>query len=369
MRFRCERDVLADALALAGRAAGGRGAVAALSGIKTELIGDQLRLTGTDLELTIAVERTVAGESDGVVVLPARLTAEIVRALPAGAVTVHAEADQARITVERSQFTVRTFSVEDFPRVLQPEGTGVTLPSADFAEALRQVVRAASTDDARPILTGVLMAAETEGLQLVATDSYRLAVRDLPGTQVLGPDQKVLVPSRALNELTRVLAAEPELTLRLGERDVAFEVGGDGARTRLTSRLIEGEFPKVRQLIPQHHANCLTVGREPLLDAIRRVRLVARESASPSIRLAMGADGLELSAIDVERGEAAETIDAKYEGTEMTVAFNPVYLQEGVEACAGDEITLETLDALKPAVVRSAEQGDYLYLLMPVRVP
>ena len=343
--------------------------MAVLSGLKVELAGDRLRLTGTDLELSIAVERTVAGEADGSAVLPARLTSEIVRALPSGAVSVHADGDQARISADRSQFSVRTFPVEDFPRVLEPEGTGVTLPSADFAEALRQVVRAASTDDARPILTGVLMAAEAEGLQLVATDSYRLAVRDLPETRVLGPEQKVLVPSRALNELARVLATEPDVTLRLGERDVAFEVTGEAGHVRLTSRLIEGEFPKVRQLIPQHHANRLTVGREPLLDGIRRVRLVARESVSPSIRLAMSADGLDLSAIDVEKGEAAESLDAKYEGTEMTVAFNPVYLQEGVEACAGDEITLETLDALKPAVVRSAEQSDYLYLLMPVRVP
>lgn len=368
MRFRCERDVLADALALAGRAAGGRGTMAVLTGVKAELHGQQLRLTGTDLELTIAVERTVHGQADGVAVLPGRLTSEIVRALPSGAVHVEVDQEQARISVDRSHFTVRTFPADDFPRLPEPEGTGVTLPSADFAEALRQVVRAASTDDARPILTGVLMAAEADGLQLVATDSYRLAVRDLPGTQVLGPDQKVLVPSRALNELARVLASEPQVTVRLGERDVAFEVDGQAGRARLTSRLIEGEFPKVRQLIPQHYANRLTVGREPFLDAIRRVRLVARESASPSVRLTMAADGLDLSAVDVEKGEAAESLDAKYEGTEMTVAFNPVYLQEGVEACGGDEVTLETLDALKPAVLRSAEQAGYLYLLMPVRV-
>lgn len=369
MKFRCERDVLADALTLAGRGAGGRNTPAVLSGLKAQLTGNQLVLTGTDLDLTILVERTVNGEADGTAILPARLAAEIVRALPSGAVTVALDGEQVRIAVDRSTFTVRTYPVDDFPRIVEPEGTGVTVPTADFAEALRQVVRAASSDEIRPILTGVLMSAEGDGLQLVATDSYRLAVRDLPGTRVLGADQKVLVPSRALNELARVLAGETEVTVRLGERDVAFEVSGDAGRVRLTTRLIEGEFPKVRQLIPQHHSNRLTVGREPLLDAIRRVRLVARDSTSPSIRLTMSADGLELSAIDIEKGEAAESLDAKYEGTEMTVAFNPVYLQEGVEACQGDEVTLETLDALKPAVVRSAEQGDFLYLLMPVRVP
>jgi DNA polymerase-3 subunit beta len=364
VKFRCERDVLADALATAGRAATGRtGSLPVLSGVRIDLHGDELRVTGTDLELTIQVAVTVSGDSDGATVLPARLAADIVRSLEAGAVTVEADQDDARISAGRSQFAVRPLSLDDFPRLPDAAADAVTLPSATFGEALRQVARAASGDESRPILTGVLLAAENDGLRLVATDSYRLAVRDLPGTSVLRTDQKVLVPSRALNELARLLPSSGELTLRLGERDATFEVGG----ARLSTRLIEGEFPNYRQLIPQQYPNRLTVGREPLLDAVRRVKLLARDSTP--IRLSMSTDALDLTATTQDIGQAAESLDAKYEGAEMVVAFNPDYLSAGVDAVTADEVVLETLDAMKPAVLRAGEANDFLYLLMPVRVP
>jgi DNA polymerase-3 subunit beta len=363
VKFRCERDVLVEALGTATRAVASRGgALPVLSGVKAELTGDRLVLTGSDLDLTIQVSVTVAGQQDGVAVLPARLAADIVRALEPGAVHVDAEADEARISSGRSQFAVRLLPAEDFPRLPDAPGDEVTLDAAALAEALRQVVRAASHDDARPILTGVLMAAEGDGLRLVATDSYRLAVRDLRGTTVLREGQTVLVPSKALGELTRVLSGADTVLLRLAERDATFEVGD----TKLTTRLIEGEFPNYRQLIPSAHPNVLTVGREPLLDALRRVKLLARE-ATP-VRIALKSDGIELTAITQDVGQAHEDIDAKYDGSEMVIAFNPEYLADGVEAVEGDEVTLETVDALKPAVVRSVESQDYLYLLMPVRV-
>ena len=363
MKFRCERDVLVEALGTATRAVASRGgALPVLSGVKAELTGDRLVLTGSDLDLTIQVAVTVAGLGDGVAVLPARLAADIVRAMGAGAVHVDAEGDEARISSGRSEFAVRLLPADDFPRLPDTPGDEVTLDAAALAEALKQVVRAASHDDARPILTGVLMAAEGDGLRLVATDSYRLAVRDLKGTTVLREGQTVLVPSKALQELTRILSGAETVTLRLAERDATFVVG----ETRLTTRLIEGEFPNYRQLIPNTHPNRLTVGREPLLDALRRVKLLARE-ATP-VRISLKAEGIELTAITQDVGQAHEDLDAKYEGTEMVIAFNPEYLADGVEAVEGDEVTLETVDALKPAVVKSVESQDYLYLLMPVRV-
>jgi DNA polymerase III subunit beta len=225
-------------------------------------------------------------------------------------------------------------------------------------------VSAASADDARPILTGVLLAAEEGGLRLVATDSYRLALRDLPGASVLAEGQTVLVPSRALAELARLLDPKGTLVLHLGEREASFEIGG--GEVRLVTRLIEGEFPPYRGLIPSSYPNQLTVGRDPLLDALRRVKLMARE-ATP-VRLHLVPDGLELTAITQDVGQAHEELDAKYEGTELTVAFNPEYLLNGVEATPGDEVIIQTLDALKPAVIRSTEGSDFLYLLMPVRV-
>ena len=364
MKFRCERDVLADALATAGRAATGRtGTLPVLTGLRLELVGDKLTVTGTDLELTIQLEAEVGGERDGGVVLPARLSADIVRSLSAGRVEVSVDGDDVSIAGGRSQFAVRPLSFDDYPRLSAPASSAVTLPSAEVGESLRQVVRAASTDEARPILTGVMLAAEAEGLRMVATDSYRLAVRDLPGASVLGADQKVLVPGRALSELQRLVGNASELTLRLGEREATFEVG----TTRLTTRLIEGEFPNYRQLIPPSYPNKLTVARDALTEAIRRVKILARD-ATP-IRLQMTAESLRLTAITQDVGNAVEELDARLEGNELTVAFNPDYFASGVEAVGSDEVTLETLDALKPAVLRGVDRPEYLYLLMPVRVP
>ena len=185
-------------------------------------------------------------------------------------------------------------------------------------------------------------------------------MRDLPGRSVLAEGQSVLVPSRALNDLTKVLTGVEELVLRLGERDASFEAGD----VRLTTMLIEGEFPNYKGLIPTSHPNRLTVSREALLEGLRRVKLLARE-ATP-VRLAMTSDGL--TWWRSPRRQAHESLDAKYEGTELTVAFNPDYLLQGIEVLEGDEVLIETVDALKPALVRSPEHTDFLYLLMPVRV-
>ncbi len=368
MKFRAERDVLLDALAIAARAAATRGgALPALSGVRLEVTGDVLHLAGSDLDLTVQVEAPVAGIAEGVCVIPARLGTDIVRAMEPGAVTVSLESGEAIIAAGRSQFSVRVLPAEEFLRLPGVEGDAVTLDAAALAAALTQVVRAASRDDARPILAGVLMTAEPAGLRLVATDSYRLAMRDLPGTTLLSEGQHVLVPARALGELGRALSGpnlpdSGQITLRLGGDQASFEVG----RIRVTTRLIEGEFPNYRQLLPNGYPNRLVVAKDPLLDAVRRVKLLARESTP--IRMALRPDGVELTAVTHEVGQAREDLDAKYEGTEMTVAFNPEFLIDGVEATPGDEVVLETLDALKPATLRATEGTDFLYLLMPVRV-
>jgi DNA polymerase-3 subunit beta len=363
MKFRAERDALLEAITTAGRAAATRGtALPALTGIRLEVVGDQLHLAGTDLDVTIQVQMSVAAGDPGVCVIPARLATDIVRGLDPGSVSFEVDENEARIAAGPTHYAVRVLPPEEFLRLPQPSGDAVTLAASDFADALRQVVPAASRDEARPILTGVLMAAEAGGLRLVATDSYRLAVRDLPGTSVLQEGQTVLVPSRALAELNRVVAGADQVTLRLASDEATFEVG----ENRLTTRLIEGDFPNYRQLIPQSYPNRLIVGKEPFLNAIRRVKLLAKD-ATP-VRLTLRPDGLELVAVTQDVGQAREDLEAKYEGGEMVVAFNPEFLIDGVEAITGDEVQLDTLDALKPATVRSTENPNYLYLLMPVRV-
>lgn len=369
MKFRCERDVLVEALGIAGRAVATRGgALPVLSGVRLEVTGKQLRLAGSDLDLTIQVDIEVNGIDDGVTVLPARLVTDIVRALEPGAVTFEAADENVRITSGRSQFAVRILPADEFPRLPFPsEGEGtfgdaVTLSASVFAEALRQVVRAASNDESLPVISGVLMTAETSGLRLVATDRYRLAVRDLPGTSVLREGQKVLVPSRALAELQRLLAGAEEVTLRLGERDASFEVGN----MRLTTRLIEGPFPPYERLIPDGYPNRLIINKEAFVDAVRRVRLLVKDAITP-VRVTLRPDGIECTVVTQEVGQATEDLDAKYEGTEMVVGFNPAFLIDGLEAVLGDEVALETVDPMKTVTLRATEGEDFLYLLMPVR--
>lgn len=346
-----------------------------LSGVRLEVAGEQLLLAGSDLDLTIQVTAEVHGLANGVAVLPARLVADLVRALDPGAVTFEAVEDDVRITAGRFQVAVRTLPADEFPRLpLQAAADGsaadaVTLPADTLAEALRQVVRAASTDDSLPTISGVLLtgtdggASDGPSLRLVATDRYRLAVRDLAGTAVLRDGQSVLVPGRALTEVQRLLSGAGDVTLRFGERDATFEVGS----VRLTTRLIEGDFPPYRQLIPASYPNRLIVGKEALLDAVRRVKLLAKDAITP-VRVSFRADGVECTVVTQEVGQATEDVDGKYEGAEMVMGFNPGLLIDGLEAVPGDEIALETIDPMKPATIRATEGDDYLYLLMPIRL-
>jgi DNA polymerase-3 subunit beta len=377
VKFRSERDVLVDALGTASRAASSRGpGTAALGGIRMELTGNALSVVGTDLDLTVKVDLEAIGLDDGACVAPARLTTDIVRSLEPGTVTVESGESEVEISAARSRFVVRTYPVEDFPSPADSGEPKVRLPVQGLAEALRQVVRAASGDDARPLLTGVLMAAEGDGIRLVATDSYRLAMRDLAATSPLptGTDQ-ILVPARALGELQRLLpgakesgkdsseAKEQTVGFSIGELDATFTVAG----VTVSTRLLEGKFPDYRQLIPPGYPNQLRVGKEALLDALRRVRLLVRDNTTP-VRLSMRPGGVELTVVSQEVGHASEDVDADYEGEEHSVAFNPSYLIDGVEAVMGDEIVLEALDSGKPATVRGPDHDDYRYLLMPVRV-
>ncbi len=372
MKFRSERDSLVEALATAGRAVGGRGSSSAvLSGLLLVCEGNRLVATGTDLDLTIRVEQEVIGIDDGSCVVPARLSADIVRSLEPGAVTVEGAEEKIEISAARSHFGLRAFSVVEFPTMTEPEGTTVDLPGPGLAEGLRQVVRAASNDDARPLLTGVLMTNEKGAIRLVATDSYRLALRDLEGTGGLPEGEEILVPARALAELQRLSSSAgsgegegpPTVAMVTGPHEVTFTHGA----VRISTRLLDGSYPDYRQLIPDHYPNRLHLGKESLLGALRRVRLLVRDNTTP-VRLSMRAGGVDLTVVSQEVGDASETVDGDFTGDELVIAFNPTYLIDGVEAVLGDEVIVETADAGKPATVHGAENDNFRYLLMPVRV-
>ena len=362
MKFRCERDTLAEAVATAQRTVASRsGALPVLQDLRLTATDNGLELIGSDLEITNRVQVPAEVEETGVAVMP-KLLGEIVRRLEPGPVTVAVTGDEAVITAGRFSTSLRLKPAEDYPRLASNDGSGVRLDAAMFAAALRQVVRAASKDDLRPILTGVLLTAHAGGLRLVATDSYRLAVRDLKGVSVLGEGQRVLVAAKGLAEVQR-LAGDGEIEVVLRDRDVVFRT----SRAEVTARLIEGDFPNYEQLIPSGYPNRLTVSREALLDALDRVQIVGQSRDNAAVRMSMSAEGLELTMSAQDVGNAQEALDAKFEGTELTVAFNPLFLRDGVEAVETTEVALETIDPLKPATLHPVDGGEFLYLLMPVR--
>jgi len=363
VKFRCERDTLAEAIGTAQRAVAVRsGALPVLSGVQVTAKDNAVELVGSDLDLTIRVTIPAQVDNPGEAVVPAKLFDGLTTRLKAGAVTFEIEGDDARISAGPARAGVRLLPADEFPRVSDPEGTTVTVDAEPLAQALRQVIPAASRDDARPILTGVLLAATGTGMRLVATESYRL-VRDLEGLGMLTEGQKVLVGARGLNEVQRVFSSG-QIEVTLGEREVKF---ANESRS-VTTRLIEGDFPNYEQLIPSGYPNKLVVSRSTLEEAARLMQIVGEGREGTPVRLAMTPSGLELSATAQERADAVEAIDAKFEGTDVTVAFNPQFLLDGLNAIEGEEAVLETMDPLKPATLKGSDQPEFLHLLMPVRI-
>jgi DNA polymerase-3 subunit beta len=287
----------------------------------------------------------------------------MVKSLPADqAVEVDADQSQARISCAAFEGTIRLLPAEDFPSWQEPAGIRVTVEAGRFAEAVGQVGRAASKDEARPTLTGVLLEINREGLTLVATDSYRLALRELTATAE--GEAQAIVPERALAEAGKAAQGEEknEITLFVDQSQVAFRIGG----LTLTSRLIEGQFPNYRQLLPEGYESRMVVGRQVLLDAVKRVGLLARENTP--VRMEFNALGVRLTSSSPDLGGAVEAVEATYEGEDLTAAFNPSYLADGLQVATGDTIRLEVRDGLKPGVVRG-ESDEFTYLVMPVRLP
>ena len=357
-------------LATAGRAVGARATSSpVLSGLLLTCTGNVLSVTGTDLDLTMQVTEEVIGIEDGSCVVPARLSTDIVRRLEPGAVTFAHDDDHITISAARSNFKLRTYPVVEFPAVGKSAGATTELPEAALGEAVRQVVRAASHDDARPLLTGVLLSRVNGSIRMVATDSYRMAMRDLPGVTALPGEEDLLVPARALAELQRLPArntdggGENHVGVAASSSEITFWLGN----VQISTRLLEGRYPDYNQLIPDHYPNRLHLGKESFLAALRRVQLLVRDNTTP-VRLSMRQGGVDLTVVSQEVGDASESVDGDFTGEDLVIAFNPSYLIDGTEAVQGDEVLLESADASRAATVRGADDDQFRYLLMPVRV-
>lgn len=370
MKFRADRQDFADAVGWANRTLGGRVTLPALAGILLEAKDGRLTCRATDLEVAAEVSFPVQIDEPGVALLPGRLLSQLVGRLPDAAIDVSGDSDQITLSCGRATFHVRGMPAQDFPALPQPDpdvATGVLRADA-FARIVDQVARAASTDEARPVLTGVQLEAADGVLSASATDSYRLAVRTVAFETPI--DGTALVPARALQEAARaagsvggtveVILEDNQVTFRLGDR-------------RLTTRLIEGTFPNVRQLLPETHETTVVIERAPLLEALQRVAVVAQGKANSPVTMSFEDGSANLAASNTELGDATESLPAEITGEGLTIAFNPAFLQAGLEATGTENIRIELRDGLKPAVLRpqatddETSSDDFTYLLMPMR--
>jgi DNA polymerase-3 subunit beta len=378
MKFRCERDDLLESVQFATRAISNRATLPVLSGLRIEAGEDGVvKVAATDLELTMETSFKAGIDEPGKAIVPGRLFGEMARSLGAGQVSLASGDGDLEIGSGRGQFRVKALAPDDYPALpiedRPDEGAGVSIEidREALAIALNQVVRSASGDESRQILTGVLWEVESGSLTLAATDSYRLAVRSVEVTGGPAEVKKVVVPARALQELARVLqSASGTVRAQIKENLIAFEVGGsdEGAtigQQLIGSRFIEGEFPNYRQLIPEGYPNSLTVERDALLEVVKRVGLLAQNNLP--VKLQLGGQ-LEVSAHTPDVGEGQEELDAEYQGEPLVIAFNPQFLYDGASVIQGDKIVLEAGDGLKPAILHGEAERGFTYLLMPVRL-
>jgi DNA polymerase III subunit beta len=374
MKFRVERDALADAVAWTAKSLPSRPSVPVLAGVLLRVQDGRLQVSGFDYEVSSQVTVEVQADADGAALVSGRLLAEITKALPAKPVDVAAVGTHVEITCGSARFTLPTMPVEDYPTLPEmPEMAGSVEP-ATFAAAVAQVAIAAGRDDTLPMLTGVRIELEGDKLTLLATDRYRLAVRELQWhPDAVDMSMAALVPARTLNDTAKTLGPlGGAVTVALSRGGVGEGmIGFAGGTRRTTSRLLDGDFPKVRALLPESHNALARVSVSALTEVVRRVGLVAERSTP--VRLSFSEEGLVVEASGSEDAKASEALDCTYEGEPMTIAFNHQYLLEGLNALDGPIAVLSFTDPKKPAVMSPAkDDGEvipgYWYLIMPVRI-
>jgi DNA polymerase-3 subunit beta len=366
MKLTAPRQTLLDGLLVVSRAVSARAALQALSGILISTEAEPPTLRATDLELGLEVGIDGKSEAKGAVVLPGRLLVEVVRSLAEGPVTLtYREAERdVEITAGSSSFHLRTLPAEDFPAAPSAEGDPVELPADALHATVARVARAASRDEARPVLTGVLVTVEGSELTMVATDSYRLAVKRTELSSPVSESIEANVPARALREIARLTESEAEGPVRvwLLRNQALFGVGG----ATLSSRLIDGQFPNYRQLLPDSFEHEVKVPRAELLEVTRRVSQLAQRNAA--LRLAFSDGELMVSAETPDLGDAREGLPVPFKGEPLEIGFNPEFVRDGLESVDDDEVVLKLISPLRPGLLEPAGAEDFSYLVMPIRL-
>lgn len=374
MKFTVERDILTDAVSWTARSLSPRPPVPVLSGLLITAEDQLVSIAGFDYETSAQLEIEADIETPGKILVSGRLLNDIVRSLPAAPVTVETDGTKVVLTCRSSRFALATMPVEEYPALPEMPETAGTVDGDAFAHAVAQVTVAASRDDTLPILTAVKLEIEGDRITFLATDRYRLAMKELnwsPADPSISTS--LLVKSKTLNEVARSLAGGGELQLRLPKESSTSDLVGfaSGGR-RTTSLLVDGEYPKIRALFPETSPIHALMPTAPLVEAVKRVALVAERNTA--VRMVFSDGQVTLDAGAGDDASANESLEASLEGEEITVAFNPSYLGEGLNVIDSPYVRFSFTTAPKPALMTAQqepdapEQDDYRYLVMPVRL-
>jgi DNA polymerase-3 subunit beta len=367
VKISLERDALFAQLQTVSRVASTRSAIQALSGVLLSATssGCELRATDMDVGLRVPLEADVARE--GTVVLPARLILDVVRSLPAAHISIElrsAEQD-VEVVAGNATFHIRTLRGDDFPPFPEPDpDSSVVLPADAFVSTALKVAGSASRDETRPVLTGILVSASDRELRMVATDSYRLSVKETTLDAPLTSGFEVNVPARALQELARLVSHDQDgpLSVSVRQNQVLFTAG----RVVLSSRLIDGQFPNYRQLLPETFEHELRLAGPELTEVVRRISLLAQKNAP--LRLAFAEGELTVSAQTPDVGEARESMPVAFTGEPLEIGFNPEFLRAGLEAIEEGDVLLKLISPLRPGLIESGDDSRFRYLIMPIRL-
>ena len=369
MRITCERSYLANALGVAGRAVSHRNTLPILSNVLLETEDDRVKLTATDLDTAIRCTIPAQVAENGAVAIPAGVLNDIVSKLPDAPVTLEMQDGKVTVRSGKSDYMILSLPAEDFPVVPEvKDGTELDLPQATLKHMLRMTTFAASKEETRSILMGVLFEARGSNLTLVATDTHRLAWKRATLAQEVAVPVSLIVPAKPLAEMERLLrdSAEDSVHIRFGASQVQFET----ADVTLVSRVLDGQFPNYEKVIPKNTERTISFERAELLDAVRRVYIVAKQNSEKAIVETKG-DLLEMTAESQDVGRAYEEVPITMNGGDIKIAFNARYLMEVLGIVDSDRITIELSGALNPGLLKaSGENGnsDFLYVVMPMAV-
>jgi DNA polymerase-3 subunit beta len=364
LRITVAKDELVGALGVVARAVSTRTSVQILSGILLEARGSELRLAATDMELSLRATSSAQIDGDGAIVLPGKTFADIARLLPGDEVAIEHKPTESvvHVTSGSASYTLHTYNPEDFPRLQELEAVQTfSVDRESLLETIHRVARAASRDESRPVLTGILVSFNAGKLVMAATDSYRLAVKETELSSA-APELEAIVPSRSLQELARVATSGETVDVGVHENQVVFAIDG----VWLTTRRIDGQFPNYRQLLPEQFEHELTLPRSELLEVVRRASVMIQRATPLQLRFAEGE--LTVIARTHDVGESQESMPAAFTGDTLEIGFNADFLRDGLESMDGDDVRLKLISPLRPAVIQG-EGDDFTYLVMPIRLP